>query len=68
VIKVRHHLSQSIPGFLLGKGFGENPHTELVIFQSGFEKRQQHVEQVFLALVKVAKMGSPRPVPHYVDS
>ena len=39
-----------------------------VVFQSGFEIRQQHVEQVLSALVKVAKMRSPRPVSYYADT
>jgi chromosomal replication initiation ATPase DnaA len=33
-----------------------------------FEIRQQHVEQVLSALVKVAKIRSPRPVSHYADT
>jgi len=68
VIKFRYRLPQSIPGFPLGQGLGDNPHAELVVFQSGFEIRQQHVEQVLSALVKVAKMRSPRPVSYYADT
>lgn len=67
-IEAKNSLFQGIRRIFLCQGWGDNPQTELLAFQSSFAVGDQCFEEIRLRLVEETKVRTPRHVAHNVDS
>jgi hypothetical protein len=63
-IELRDCVSERPMPICFGYRIANDPHAEFIVLQSRLEIGDQDVEKVFRSFIKVAKMGTPRNVPH----
>src|SRR5258705_11534004 len=70
LVEVGENFFQCIPCFLHRQQFGirDYPKAELIVFQSGLEKRDQDVKEILSCLVEGTEVRAPGHISHYADS
>ena len=67
-VEAGNRLVQCLPDVLFGEGLGDDPRTELLGFEAGFEKGEEGLQKVVPGLVEMAKVGTPRHSTNRLDS